>query len=698
MRMEKIPPDDASGTGGGLTIALAGNPNVGKSTVFNALTGRNQHTGNWAGKTVTNAKGICVHKGNRITLMDLPGTYSLAAHSAEEEVARDFICFGGADAVIVVADAVCLERNLILVLQTLEITPRVVLCVNMMDEAEKKGIRIDLPLLSDRLGIPVVGVVARRGEGLAKLLDASVQAARGSPRGFVTPYPAAIEQAIRTVSQVREGSESSLNPRFAALRLLEGDAHVWDALCKCEESEGDAGSREETVIGARRELGESMGEQQWKDAVTESLVKEAEALASAAVRCESSPGRDAAIDRILTGRRFGIPVMVGLLALILWITVWGANIPSSVLSSFLFGVGDRLKLLFTGLGAPSWLTGVAVDGAYGTLAWVVSVMLPPMAIFFPLFTLLEDVGYLPRVAFNLDRSFHRVSACGKQALTMCMGLGCNAAGVVGCRIIDSPRERLLAIITNSFMPCNGRFPTLIALITVFFASSLPVGSLLSALGLTGVILLGVFATFGVSKLLSKTLLKGQPSSFTLELPPYRMPQVGKVLVRSVFDRTLFVLGRAAAMAAPAGALIWGLQNCTVGGVSILSHLASFLDPFARLMGLDGVILMAFILGFPANEIVMPIVIMSYLSKGSLTQLTELSELSTLLQQNGWTWLTALCVILFSLFHWPCSTTCLTIKAETGSLRWTAVSMLVPTLVGVACCMALAGLVRITGLV
>jgi len=313
-------------------------------------------------------------------------------------------------------------------------------------------------------------------------------------------------------------------------------------------------------------------------------------------------------------------------------------------------------------------------------------MLPPMAIFFPLFTLLEDLGYLPRIAFNLDRCFKKCSACGKQALTMCMGFGCNAVGVTGARIIDSKRERLIAILTNVFVPCNGRFPTLISLITMFLVAGSASSGFLSTLILTGMVILGILATLLVSSILSKTLLKGHPSSFTLELPPYRKPDVFKVIIRSVLDRTLFVLGRAVAVAAPAGLVIWLFANVSVGNATLLSHVSGFLDPFARLLGLDGIILLAFILGFPANEIVVPIMVMAYLSQGTVTDTLSLNEMKELFIANGWTTLTAINTILFSLFHWPCSTTLLTVKKETGSIKWTLASFLIPTLFGIIVCM------------
>ena len=409
--------------------------------------------------------------------------------------------------------------------------------------------------------------------------------------------------------------------------------------------------------------------------------------------------RDLRADRLLTGRFTGLPLMLILFALILWLTISGANYPSRLLSGLLNRLNAGISGLLLQWGVPDFLRGLLCDGALRTLFWVISVMLPPMAIFFPLFTILEDLGYLPRIAFNLDKSFCRAKACGKQALTMCMGLGCNAVGVTACRIIDSPRERLLAILTNSLIPCNGRFPALSSVILMFFigfsTGFLP--SLGAAAMLTGLIFLAVAATLLCSRLLSGTLLRGMPSVFTMELPPFRRPRLGQILIRSVLDRTLFVLGRAAVVAFPAGILIWLLANLQVGGASLLSVCTGALDPFARLFGLDGVILMAFILGFPANEIVIPIIIMTYLSAGSLTELSGLEQLRALLCANGWTWVTALCVLLFSLFHWPCATTCLTIKKETGSLFWTLVSILLPTVLGLGLCFIVSNLCRLCAL-
>lgn len=688
-------------------IALAGNPNVGKSTVFNGLTGMNQHTGNWPGKTVVNAQGQYRHNDTNYIMVDIPGTYSLIANSAEEEVARDFICFGGADAVVVVADATCLERNLNLVLQTMEITDRVVLCVNLMDEAKKKKIKIDLPRLSERLGIPVVGMSARSGKGLDKLMDTVAALTRTEERKnpLRIRYSDEIENAVSLIEPVVENAlQGAVNSRWVALQLLDNDDSLLHSMKNylgydLLESEEVL----QQVAQARQQL-EAAGipQEEFRDEVVTRIVKTCEEISRETVRFEEEKyaERDRRIDRILTSKLTGIPIMIAMLFGIFWITISGANVPSALLSEGLFSLEQPLNDFFLWVSAPAWLRGIVVDGVFRTLAWVISVMLPPMAIFFPLFTLLEDSGYLPRIAFNLDHFFCKACAHGKQALTMCMGFGCNACGVIGCRIIDSPRERLIAILTNNFVPCNGRFPTLIAIITMFFAGAVggAFQSVVSTLMLTGVIVLGVFMTLMISRLLSKTILKGMPSSFNLELPPYRRPQIGKVIVRSIFDRTLFVLGRAIVVAAPAGLVIWVLANISIGDTSILAHCAAFLDPFARLMGLDGYILMAFILGFPANEIVVPILIMSYMATGSLTELENLSELHTLLVSNGWTWLTAVCAMLFCLLHWPCGTTCLTVRKETQSLKWTLASFAIPTATGIILCMIVANTVRLFGLV
>ncbi|UZP01872.1 ferrous iron transport protein B [Clostridium botulinum] len=687
-------------------IALAGNPNVGKSTVFNNLTGLNQHTGNWPGKTVTNATGKYIHNKKDFILVDIPGTYSLMANSVEEEVARDFICFGNPDATVVIVDATCLERNLNLVLQTLEITENVLVCVNLMNEAKRKGIVINLEKLSSLLGVPVVGTSANIGKGLKELKDEIYNLSfNGINKNTISiKYSSFIEESILLIEKsFPDNLKDKINTRWLSLKLLEGDLTL---LSSIDSYIGfnllDDTGISKAIYNAKEYLKiNGLDENMLRDEIVTTLVRIAEKVSRdvVAFSLEKYNDFDRKIDKVLTSKKFGIPIMILLLAIIFWITITGANVPSEMLATGLFWIQDKLSAFLFSLGAPVWLDGVLIQGVYRTLAWVVSVMLPPMAIFFPLFTLLEDLGYLPRIAYNLDNFFKKSCACGKQALTMCMGFGCNAAGIIGCRIIDSPRERLIAIITNNFVPCNGRFPTLIAIITMFFAGMFigPFQSIASTLILTCVILLGVFMTLTISKILSKTILKGIPSSFTLELPPYRKPQVGKIIVRSIFDRTLFVLGRAIVVAAPAGLVIWLMANLNVNGLSILTHCANFLNPFAHLIGLDGYILMAFILGFPANEIVIPIIIMSYMATGSIIELSSTAQLHSLLVENGWTWLTAVCVMLFSLMHWPCSTTCLTIKKETQSLKWTAISFLVPTITGITICFIVTSIVRLLGL-
>ena len=676
-------------------IALAGNPNTGKSTVFNSLTGLHQHTGNWPGKTVVNFQGSFNYKKDEFILVDLPGTYSLLATSAEEEVARDYICFGEADLVVVVLDATCLERNLNLLLQIMEITSNVLVCVNLMDEAKKKNITVDIEKLSEILKVPVVSTSARNGKGINELKEAIYEySKKENNNNFKIQYDDFIEKEVERLELILSKKYNELNYRWIALRLLDGDKTIINSIRKyVDESfyieDKDLSNEVEWFIKSNSKI---------RDDIAKKIYNECFEVSNKVV--EKSGNKileQQKIDNILTSKKTGIPVMLILLTIILWLTIQGANYPSALLASMFDSLEEKLLQLFNYIGAPLWLKNILVLGLYKTVAWVISVMLPPMAIFFPIFTLLEDSGYLPRICFNLDKAFKKAHCHGKQVLTMCMGFGCNAAGVIAARIIDSPRERLVAILTNCFVPCNGRFPTLIALSMIFvggtFASS-TADSMLAALMVMLLVVLGIVITLVVSYILSKTILKGMPSSFTLELPPYRKPQIGRVIYTSIIDRTIFVLVRAIKVAAPAGIIIYVLSNVMIGDMSLVSHIANFLDPFAKAIGLDGYILMAFILGLPANEIVLPILIMGYLSNGVMTDFTSLDMLKNVLVNNGWTYLTLLNTMLFSLLHFPCATTILTIKKETGSRKWAWFSFIMPTIVAIIVCFLTATIYRI----
>lgn len=582
-------------------VALAGNPNVGKSTLFNCLTGMNQHTGNWPGKTVSLAQGRCRFKGEEYRLVDLPGTYSLKSVSPEERVTEEFLRSGEADCVIVVCDATCLERSLLLALQVLRRTRRAVVCVNLMDEAARRGIRVDLRTLSALLGVPVAAT--QNGEGAQELMECVCGVCEGYlPVDDTAPPP--------TEEEMRE------------------------------------------------------------------LIDRAQQIARRTLTAETRSTHQKA-DDLLLHRVFGYAAMLLLLFGVFWLTVTGANYPSQGLQWCFDRLGAFLERTLGGI-LPAAVRGALLDGVYATVARVVAVMLPPMAIFFPLFTLLEDLGYLPRVAFLLDEPFRRAGACGKQSLTLCMGFGCNAVGVTGCRIIQSPRERLIAILTNAFVPCNGRFPALLFLIGLSFSGG---SSVVQALLLTLCVLFSVGATLLASRVLSRTVLRGEPSAFLMELPPYRKPRVWQVLVRSLIDRTVFVLGRAAAVAAPAGLLIWLLSHCRIDGTTLLTLAARSLNAPASLLGMSGAVLLAFVLGIPANELVLPVLLL--ILGGSAASDADMGRV---LLQNGWTWRQSLCTLLFFLFHWPCATTLLTVHAETGSRKWTLLAFALPTAFGAALCL------------
>ena len=668
-------------------VALAGNPNTGKSTVFNTLTGLKQHTGNWPGKTVGKAEGYFNYENDTYRIVDLPGTYSLSSTSEDEEIARDFILFGQPDVTVIVADATRLERNMNLILQVLQITDKAVLCVNLLDEAKRNNIEINLNALSRRLGIPVVGCSARSGRGIDNLLAVIREVVTGEyvcrPHRATNLPPDTAERVKMLAERVKETYPDLRNAEWIAFRLMENDPSVMERF----------GTQELNALAEEVHIQISNN---FHDQWMEDIYSQAEEICRDTVTQSGQRGRlpfDVKLDRILTHRFWGFPIMVALLGVVFWLTIIGSNYPSGWLNELLVGIiHPALREGFVGIGSPDWLTGLVVDGIYLSTAWVVSVMLPPMAIFFPLFTLLEDFGYLPRVAFNLDELFRRAGAHGKQALTMSMGFGCNAAGVVSTRIIDSTRERLIAIITNNFSLCNGRWPTQILLATLFIGAAVPqqYSSVVALVAVMSVVLMGVMFMFGSSWMLSRTILRGEVSTFHLELPPYRPPQFWQTLYTSLIDRTLIVLWRAIVFAAPAGAVIWLCSNVTVGNVSIAQHLIGWLDTPGWIMGLNGVILLAYILAIPANEIVMPTILMLTMlvlgqtdmaAAGVLMEGTE-AETKQILLMGGWNLLTAVCLMVFCLLHHPCSTTIYTIYKETKSAKWTAIATLLPLVLGI----------------
>lgn len=700
-------------------VALAGNPNTGKSTVFNQLTGLRQHTGNWPGKTISRAEGAFGYKDKRFKLVDLPGTYSLLSSSPDEEIARNALLFTQPDVTVIVADATALERNLNLILQVIQVTPRTVLCLNLIDEAEAHGIRIDTRGLARELGIPVVETAARKGQGVEELISVIAQVAEGKlhcqPRTPAWEVPGLQSAVDKVAEKLRTEHSDILQPEWVALRLLDGDNQIRQALTNGDLTKPTGNPHHPPSLDVRA-LIEEVESLRWdlpqnlNDLLTESIYGEAAGLAERNTTRPDSSARltwQHRLDWLLTSRWTGFPVMFLIFAAVLWITIEGANVPSSMLADVLIGgLYPLLNQWADSIHLSPWISGLTIDGMYLSAAWVVSVMLPPMAIFFPLFTILEDFGYLPRVAFNMDKLFEKVGAHGKQALTMSMGLGCNAAGVIACRIIDSPRERLIAILTNNFSLCNGRWPTQILLATIFLGALVPesFSGVAAALGVIAVASLGFAFAFLSSWMLSHTFLRGESSTFSLELPPYRPPSMLRTLYTSLIDRTLFVLWRAVVFAIPAGAVIWLTANIPVGDASLAEWLIHGMDPMAQVFGLTGVILLAYIIAIPANEIVIPTILMLTVMStglvgmgegaGVMFETDQMDSLTTILKAGGWTTLTAISLMLFSLLHNPCSTTIYTIYKETGSWKWTGVATFMPLIFGFIACAALAAFWRL----
>lgn len=610
-------------------LYMLGNPNVGKSTIFNSLTGLKQHTGNWSGKTVDVCFGKYSYNDIEYEVIDLPGTHSVSGCLAEECVTasemhgNEYTYTNSTTAII--ADATAMKRSIALALEYLR-HPRykynksAILCINLCDVAQKRGIEINKTLLEKLLGIPVITISARSKKDITKFKQAVEQSAVKHP-------------TANTAAQAQNHSQE-----YAGKSINESANEIYQ---KCISQSYDL---------------------------------------------FNSPGYK--FDKIITSKIFGIPAMILCLASILWITIKGANYPSELLAELFAYFKPYLSQFLSNTGLPDFATGMLCDGVYGTITWIISVMLPPMAIFFPLFTILEDLGFLPRIAFNLDRCYARTNMSGKQCLTQCMGLGCNAVGVTGARIMPTENQRTISILTNSFMPCNGRFALLITISTIFISGFLPgtKSSFSAMLTVLLLIILSVLITWCVSYILSNTLYKDENAVFSLELPEYRRPEFIKTLTVSLVHRTLVIMGRAVLCSAPMGALIWILANIEVGDISMLTAISQSLNPIGSFFGVDGFILFALILALPANEITLPILIMGYLSNGYMSDISDITTLKAIFENNSWTLLTAINMMLLTLYHSPCITTLMTIYSETHSIKKVIFAIILPCSIGGILCL------------